>query len=43
MEELLEDRFRGAAEMQENLTNMTRQLAAQIQPTRTEEDPNAID
>lgn len=40
---LLQARLRGTAEMQDNLTNMTRQLAAKIQPTVTEEDPNAID
>ena len=41
--DLLKERFDGAAEMQNKLTNMTRQLATQLQPTMTQEDPNAID
>jgi len=39
----LEDRYDNAAAMQDKLTNMTRQLATQLQPTMTQEDPNAID
>lgn len=41
--DLLKERFEDAAKMQDKLTNMTRQLATQLQPTMTQEDPNAID
>lgn len=40
---ILEGRYKDAAQMQDQLTNMTRQLASRIQPTMTQEDPNAID
>ena len=41
--EILTQRFRDAARMQDKLTNMARELASLLQPTMTQEDPNAID
>ncbi len=43
VEAILNTRYQDAAKMQDQLTNMTRQLAAQMRPSTTQEDPNAID
>ena len=41
--DVLKERFEDASTMQDKLTNMARQLATQLRPTMTQEDPNAID
>ncbi|MFT5190864.1 MAG: hypothetical protein ACI957_003901 [Verrucomicrobiales bacterium] len=40
---ILKESFENAAKMQDKLTNMTRQVASQLQPTMNQEDTDAID